>query len=625
MEVKRTFDLLTHLLQKYPREDALAGKKDGQWVRYSTSAYIQRVDTLCAGLLEMGLKKGDKVANISTSRPEWNFVDMTLASLGIIHIPIYPTISAEEYKYILQHAEVRAVFLADKSLYGKIAPIVGDLPQPPRIVSYERLPDVACLDDLFASGSEMLTKHQSTIAQSRESISESDVFTIIYTSGTTGNPKGVMLSHKNIISNAISTSDHHTMRGEAKALSFLPLSHIYERMMNYHYHYDGIGIYYAENLGTLIRDIQDVKPHIFTCVPRVLEKIYDTIVGKGKVLPFFKKQLFFWAVNLGLRYEFHRKNGPVYHFKLKIADRLIFSKWREALGGNVEVVVSGGASLQPRIARVFWAAGIPILEGYGLTESAPVIAVGNLNPFEIKIGTVGPVLDGVEVKISDEGEILCKGPNVMQGYYKEPGLTSEIIDEDGWLHTGDIGIFEDGKYLKITDRKKEIFKLNNGKYIAPQAIENKLKESFFIEQAMVVGENQKFASALISPNFSFLHDWCARYKIHYRDNTDLIQTPEVIARYQKEIDLCNAQLGSNEQIKRFRLVPEEWGPQSRELSPTLKLRRNYLTKKYESLINEIFSAARKDDTPNASSLSKSIKKGIKEGIKGIKNIKIPGW
>jgi long-chain acyl-CoA synthetase len=396
-----------------------------------------------------------------------------------------------------------------------------------------------------------------------------------------------------VVTNFKATAKVHSLGHGDKTLSFLPISHIYERMVNYHFQYLGIAIYYAENMGTIADNMKEIKPEIFLTVPRLLERVYDRIIGKGKDLKGIKKNLFFWAVNLGLRYELHGKNGWFYHQKLKIADKLIFTKWREALGGNVKIIVSGSAALQPRLARVFWAAGFSVLEGYGLTETSPVIAVNNLNTKEIMIGTVGPVISGgVEIKIAEDGEILCKGPNVMMGYYKQPELTKEVLTEDGWFHTGDIGELVDGKFLKITDRKKEMFKLSSGKYIAPQVIENKLKESFFIEQAMVVGENEKFASALISPNFPFLHEWASRHDIKFRDNQELIGRNDVQERVQDEVKELNKDLGEHERIKRIRLVEEEWTAESGELSPTAKLKRRKLYETYEHLLAEIYSVGK---------------------------------
>jgi long-chain acyl-CoA synthetase len=404
-----------------------------------------------------------------------------------------------------------------------------------------------------------------------------------------------MLSHKNFLSNVQASLYLFPLGPEDKSLSFLPLSHVYERMVSYYYQSKGVSIYYAENMGTIGDNLKELSPSVFVAVPRVIEKTYDKIIAKGKDLTGIKKQLFFWAVNLGYRYK-EENNGFFYMIQLKIARKLIFSKWKAALGGNLKFIISGGAALQSRLARVFWAAGIPIYEGYGLTETSPVISANHtMEPHNLMFGSVGTVIKNIEVKIAEDGEILMRGPSLMQGYFKAPDLTAETIDPEGWFHTGDIGKFEKDRFLVITDRKKEMFKLSSGKYIAPQVIENKLKESFFIEQAMVVGENEKFVSALISPNFSFLHDWCARQQIHYENNQELIKIPDVIARYQKEINTFNNQSGSFEKIKRFRLVADQWTPQTGELSPTLKLRRRIIYNNYESILFEIYGQGRNQE------------------------------
>jgi len=590
METTRTFDLLDRLLENYPqKDDILAGKENKQWVKYSTKNYVELATMFSYGLLSLGLKKGDKVAMVSNNRPEWNFIDMGISQAGMIHIPIYPTISAEEYDYILDDAKPKLIFVSDKVLFEKIRPIVDKAASIEGIYTINKVEGAKNWTEVKELGKENADKYRDELIKIKESIKPGDMVTLIYTSGTTGDPKGVMLSHSNLISNAIATSFVHPYGPESKSLSFLPLCHIYERMLNYHFQYKGVSIYYAENMGTIVNDLKDVKPKLFSTVPRLLETIYDKIIGKGKDLPYIKKQIFFWAVNLGMKFKLHGANSWFYKFRLKIADKLIFTKWREALGGNVGIIVSGGAALQPRLATIFWAAGIRVLEGYGLTETSPVVAVGNMVTDEIMVGTVGPLIKDVEVKIADDGEILCKGPNIMMGYYNKPELTKEVIDEDGWFHTGDIGMMVDNKYLKITDRKKEIFKLSSGKYIAPQVIENKFKESFFIQQLMVIGENEKFASALISPNFEFLHNWCSIHDVKYRDNKELVQIPEVVARYQKEVNEINKNMALHEQIKRFRLVYTEWTPGTGELSPTLKLKRNFLYNEYEHIIKEIFS------------------------------------
>ena len=589
MEVKRTFDLLERYAALYAgKTDALAGKSDGKWVYYSTRDYINHANWVSYGLLSLGLKKGDMVATVSNNRPEWNMMDMGLSQAGIVHVPIYPTISTEEYTYILNDCEPKLLIVSDKSLLEKLTPVAKKIKSIKGIFTYNEIEGAENWKKIVEAGKENENKFREELPKIRQSIQPEDLVTLIYTSGTTGNPKGVMLSHNNLVTNFVVTAEVHHIGSEAKILSFLPLSHVYERMVNYHFQYKGMSIYYAENMGTIVQDVNEIKPDIFNSVPRLLERVYDKIIGKGKDLKGIKKQIFFWAVNLGFKYN-PNKNSAWYNFRLKIADKLVFTKWRAALGGKLQIVVSGGASLQPRLATIFWAAGIKVLEGYGLTETSPVIAVNNLTRWEIMFGTVGTVIDGVQVKIADDGEILCKGPNIMIGYYKAPELTAEVIDEDGWFHTGDIGILVDGKFLKITDRKKEMFKLSSGKYIAPQVIENKLKESFFIENAMVIGENEKFASALVSPNFEFLHNWASLHDIKYRDNKELISLKEVVTRFQKEINEINNQLGQTDHIKRFRIVCDEWTPQTGEMSPTLKLKRRVLYDKYSSLVKDIYS------------------------------------
>jgi long-chain acyl-CoA synthetase len=589
MEVKRTFDLLGRYMELYPdKPDALAGKENGQWVKWSSKDYVEQSGWLSCGLMELGLVRGDMVASISNNRPEWNILDMALSQAGIVHVPIYPTISKEDYDYILNHAQPKLVVVSDKMLFAKIKPIVEGAPSIKEIYTFDNVGGAKNWKEMLELGKKVEEKHKSSLEEISRSILPSELVTLIYTSGTTGFPKGVMLSHNNLVNNFINTAKVHHLDERHRVLSFLPISHVYERMVNYHFQYKGLSIYYAESMGTIVQDIVDVKPHVFNTVPRLLERVYDRIIGKGKDLSFVKKQIFFWAVNLGHKYDF-KTNGPWYKLRLSIARKLVFSKWKQGLGNNVEIIVSGGAALQARLARIFWAADMKVLEGYGLTETSPVISVNNLTKKLVKFGTVGPVMDDVQVRIAEDGEILCKGPNVMLGYYKAPELTAEVIDSEGWFHTGDIGIFEDGIFLKITDRKKEIFKLSSGKYIAPQVIENKLKESFFIENLMVIGENEKFASALISPNYEFLHNWAGMHGIKFRDNQELISNPQTIARFQKEVNEMNKNLGATENIKRFRLVAEEWTPASGEMSPTLKLKRKVLAEKYKDLIQEIYS------------------------------------
>lgn len=595
--VQRTFDILEHISRSYgANHNVLAAKNEGIWVHTNISQYIENSKAISCGLLEMGLTKGDKIAVISNNRPEWNFLDMGMSAIGVVHVPIYTTISSDDFTYILHHAEPKLVFVSDKVIYEKIKNITDKLNVIKGVYSFNRIKGVKHWQEIVELGKETADKHHDTLMSIKVCVMPQDLSTLIYTSGTTGTPKGVMLSHSNLVSNFLQQVNNHSLGQGCRTLSFLPLSHIYERSMNYHFQFKGLCIYYAENMGTIMDNIKEVKPHIFTSVPRLLERVYGGIIGKGKDLPFIKKNIFFWAVNLGNNFKRNNENGWFYHLQLKLADKLVFKKWRAALGGSLKIVVSGGAALQPRISRIFGAAGIDILEGYGLTETSPVIAVSNHVTNEIMYGTVGPVLPGVQLKFADDGEILCKGPNVMMGYYKEPDLTREVIDSEEWFHTGDVGVLVENKYLKITDRKKEMFKLSSGKYVAPQVIENKLKESFFIEQVMVVGENEKFASAVISPNFTFLHNWCSIHRIQFQDNKDLIQIPEVIERFQKEVTFINKSLGLTEQIKRFRLVSEEWTQQTGELSPTLKLKRKYIADKYRDVIEDIFKKNGDDST-----------------------------
>ncbi len=596
MEITRTFDFLEGYKTKFIHDDAIAVKRNKKWDKFSSKEYIEHVNNFSCGLLAMGYKPGDKIATITNNRPEWNFVDMGMSQVGVIHVPVYPTINAEEFLHILSHSEVRTVIVSDKLLHKKLTPICNEVSSIKDLYSFDDIEEVDNWTTILNAGKEKYEDYIDEVEKIKKSIKPDDMVSIIYTSGTTGSSKGVMLSHKNLVSNAIATSDLQPLDHNHKCLSFLPISHVYERMMVYHYQYKGIRIYYAENLGTVVDDIKQIKADGFNTVPRLLEKIFDRIIAKGKDLSGIKKSIFFWAVNLGLRYELNGANGWLYEKKLALARKLVFTKWIDALGGNVKIIVSGGSALQPRLARVFWAAGLKVIEGYGLTETSPVVAANYTYYPKIKFGTVGQVVNNVELKFAEDGEILTKGPNLMLGYYKDEAYTKEVIDEDGWFHTGDVGVLEDGKFLKITDRKKEIFKNSAGKYIAPQIIENKLKESFLIEQAMIVGENEKFISALISPNFNYLHDWCSKHKIHYRDNKELINIPKVIAVIQKEVDDLNKTLNQVEQIKRFRLVCEDWSPASGELSPTLKLKRKFIYNKYNHLLEEIFARSSDQET-----------------------------
>lgn len=588
MEVTRIFDLIDRMLSNYSRQDALAVKRKGKWEKFSTKEYKESVDNFSYGLLKLNFQKGDKVATVSNNRPEWNFVDMGLGQVGCIHVPIYPNISNEEYKHILEHSEAKILIVSSIELYEKIKPVADQVTNIKNVYSFDEIEGIPNWEEIVKLGKENEEELKPELIKRKESIEPDDLFSIIYTSGTTGTSKGVMITHKNFISNLLGIKHIYPLKSDDRVLSFLPLCHVFERIVNYLYQYIGNPIYYAESIETVGENLKEVKPHGFAAVPRVIEKLYDKIILKGKDLKGIKRNLFFWAVNVGMKFRLDKQNRFFYNLQLKIANKLIFSKWREALGGNVSLIVSGGAALQPRLAKIFYAAQLKIQEGYGLTETSPVIAVNYRNYPDIKFGTVGPVLKNVEVKIADDGEILMRGPSLMKGYYKDPERTKEVIDEEGWFHTGDIGVLHERNILQITDRKKEMFKLSTGKYIAPQVLENMFKESTFIEQIMVLGEGKKYAAALVCPSFEFLHEWCSIHDVKYRDNKDLIQIPKVIARYQREIDFYNQKLGRHEQIKKFELTCHEWKTETGELSPTLKLKRNFLKNKYKIKLKKLF-------------------------------------
>ena len=581
MSLKRIIDILPHIQESYHRADTLVSKRNGNWVPISIDEMINEVEMLSFGLMAKGIQPNDKVAIISSNCPEWNIADFAIANIGAVSVPVYPTMNPSESAFILNDAAVKIVFVADKELYQKIAAIKNETPTVEFIFTFQEIEGLPNYKSIQQKGDETQTK---LLQQYKDAIKPSDLLTLIYTSGTTGTPKGVMLSHNNLVSNLIAAREVCPVRNEHKVLSFLPLSHIFERMLVYLYLYVGAGIYYAESLDTIGDNLKEVKPFAFSTVPRLLEKVYDKIVAKGNELSGVKRALFFWALELGHKYELNGANGPWYEFQLKLANKLIFSKWREALGGNVGVIVSGAAALQPRLARVFTAAQINVLEGYGLTETSPVITVNRLD--KRQFGSVGPTINDVEVKIAEDGEVLCKGPNVMLGYYKRPDATAEMII-DGWLHTGDIGVYENGM-LRITDRKKEIFKTSGGKYIAPQPLENKFKESRFIEQIMVVGESRKHPSALIVPSFAALKEWCLSNNIAYSSNEEICKNKEVNALIQSEVDILNAGFSNYEMIKKFYLVPAEWSVATGELTPKLSLKRRVIIDKFVSQIEALY-------------------------------------
>lgn len=581
-EIKLIFDLHRHQLENYPKDDSLMSKVNGKWQGYSTKEFLDTANQLSLGLLDLGIKEGDKVAMVSNNRNEWHIVDLAVMQIGAVNVPIYPTITEEDYTYILNNCEAKLVFVSDEDLHKKLSNVKANCADLKEIYAFEKIENTNHWSALLKDAQDT-----SRIDEIKKGIKEDDLATLIYTSGTTGRPKGVMISHKNLVSNVLSSSERLPCDETGRSLSFLPLCHVYERMVCYLYIYKGVSIYYAESLDTIGDNLREVKPQVFTAVPRLLEKIYDKILAKANELTGIKKVLFFWALNLGLDYEIHGK-GFFYKIQLSIANKLIFSKWREALGGNALAVASGSAALQPRLARVFLAAQIPVVEGYGLTETAVVVAVNCQANDGQRIGTVGRPIQGVDVKIAEDGEILVKGPNVMMGYYKNEEATNEVIDSDGWFHTGDIGELDNDGFLKITDRKKEIFKTSGGKYIAPQVMENKLKESLFIEQLMVIGEFKKHPAALIQPAFEFLKEYCQRKGIKFESNEAVIKNPEIIQRFEEEIEKFNESLAQYEKIKKIRLTPEVWSIDGGEVTPTLKLRRKIILEKYKSLVDDIY-------------------------------------
>lgn len=586
MQITRIFDLLDQNYEKFsPEAPVVAGKKDGKWDQYNTQQYKDTVDKLSKGLLELGVRKNDKIATIIHNSPQWNFFDMGLMQIGAIQIPIYPTISEANYSYILNEANVKFVIVSDQQIYERIKHIVAQISSIQDIYSIEKIKGIKHWEEIHEKGK----SHQGDIEEIKAGIDTTDIATIIYTSGTTGNPKGVMLSHSNFIHNFQAASNILSVNPLSRALSFLPLCHVYERMINYMYLNMGVSCYYCDSIDRLRDFMKEVSPEIFGAVPRVIEKTYDKLVRTGRGLKGLKKQLFFWALHLAHRFEFDGKNGFFYNIQLKIADKLVYSKWRLAFGGKLDTIISGGATLNPRLARTFWAANIKIMEGYGLTETSPVIAVSTFDKGGAMFGTVGPVMENVEVSFSDDGEILTKGPCLMKGYYLQPKHTKEVIDADGWLHTGDIGAMIDGRYLKITDRKKEIFKTSGGKYIAPQVVENKFKESPFIENVIVVGENRQYTTAIVLPNFEHIESWCEVKKHPWDSPKEAIEDARIIARIQREIDESNQSLDRVEQVKKFELIAEAWTIENGELSPTLKLRRKSILDKHQDLVEKMYA------------------------------------
>lgn len=587
MEVTRTFDLLEKLVRVYPKDDILSRKFNGKWIKFSSESYSRHSHLMAYALLAKGLQPNDKVITISGNRPEWNFVDMGLTLAGMVYVPVYSTLSDQDYIHIFNHSDAKAIFLGNEALAKKIAPLIPKIEREVQLFTFDKVEGYECIEDLYKLGEESEKEYKEAIEENKKNISEESLATIIYTSGTTGTPKGVMLSHRNLVFMFIGTAVQQIKDHRHKMLSFLPLSHIYERSMNYDYQYIGISTYYAESLATIAADMADCHADGFCSVPRVLEMMFNKFEAAEKDLKGISKLIYKWAFAIACVYDYN-KTGFYHKLRYSIADKLVYSKWREKLGGKEMLIVSGGSSIQPKIIRLFTAAKMYIYEGYGMTEASPVIAVNNPKEKIIKIGTVGKVMEGTEMKIAPDGEILSRGPHIMMGYYKDPEFTKEVIDQEGWLHTGDIGVMVDKIFLKITDRKKEIFKLSAGKYVSPQVIENLLKESAYIENCMVIGANEKFASAIIIPDFNRLRDWASKHKFQYENNDQLIHIKEVSEKINREIAVINKRLASHEQIKRVKLVPDDWTPLNDLLSQTLKLKRHNLSAKYKSLINEIY-------------------------------------
>ena len=587
MKPTRLFDFLEYAKINHPLDNVLNTKYDGKWENISTYDYAKKANYISSSLINMGISSGDKIAMISsTNRTEWSIIDMGLSQIGAINVPLYPTISSKDYLYILNHSECKYCFVSDKEVFDKVSAIKDQVDSLKEIYCFNNIENCINWKELLDSGKENLNIN--LLEKYKSEVKSNDLATIIYTSGTTGTPKGVMLSHDNIVSNVLSTSIRFPFEnGKESALSFLPICHVFERVVLYSYLYNGIRVYYAESLETILDNLKEIKPQMMTAVPRLLEKVYDKIYSKGDELDGVKQKLFYWAIDVALKYEPYGKNGVFYSIKLAIAQKLILSKWKEALGGNLKLIASGSAPLQPRLARVFTAAGMTIVEGYGLTETSPAISLNDMRDGGFKIGTVGKLVNGVEVKIAEDGEILCKGPNVMMGYYKEVKKTKEVMSGD-FFHTGDIGVIDSDGFLKITDRKKEMFKTSGGKYIAPAVIEGEMKQSLFIEQIMVVGEGEKMAAAIIQPNFEYLTSWMKEKNINM-SLQEICKNSSLLDHIQSDIDFHNSKFGQWEKIKRFELTPEPWTIESGMLTPTMKLKRKAIKTKYLNLIEKIYS------------------------------------
>lgn len=586
-EITRLFDFPYYQLEKFNLKKSLVTKYNGEWVATSTQEYIDKANAISRALLRLGVKPNDKIALISmTNRTEWNIMDIGILQIGAQNVPIYPTISEEDYAYVLNHSEAKYVFVSCTEVFDKVNAVKATTPHLKDVYSFDVLENCKNWSEILELGTD--TANQNEVEKLKDKVKPDDLATLIYTSGTTGRPKGVMLTHNNVVCNAIESSKRLPIDyGNTTCLSFLPVCHIYERMMMYLYQYAGVTIYFAESMDKISDNLKECAPHVMTAVPRLLEKVYDKIIAKGTELTGIKKKLFFWAVEVGLKYEPYGQNGWWYEQQLAMARKLIFSKWKDGLGGNLSLIASGSAALQPRLARIFNAAGFGVMEGYGLTETSPVVSVNDMRDGGFKIGTVGKLLANTEVKIAEDGEICVKGPQVMLGYYKDAEKTAEVI-KDGYFHTGDIGEIDTDGFLKITDRKKEMFKTSGGKYVAPQLLENRFKQSRFIEQIMVVGEGEKMPAALIQPDFEFLRNWAKMHDIEVGDNKKMVQNEKVNARFQEEVDAANESFAKWEKVKQFRLTPDVWSIDDGHLTPTMKLKRKIVKEKYMDLYNDIY-------------------------------------
>ena len=586
-KVTRLFDLLEGYKNEFSSlPNALNYRKEGTWISFSSGDYIKFSNEISLGLLSMGVKEGVRVGTIMLNCPEWNFFDMGLLQAGIVQVPIYPTVSEETYRFILNDAGIEYLIISNQDIYDRLVPVLKNVPTLKEVYSLEPVPGVKNWKEILEAGRKY--PHPEELEIRKQKILPDTLATIIYTSGTTGRPKGVMLSHNNFVSNCKALAETPPLIPNDRVLSFLPLCHVYERTTNYTYQSFGVSIYYIQNLDEIANCISEIKPHAFSTVPRVLEKVYNRLVMQGRSLPLPMKVLFFWSLRQGHKFELNHKRGLFYEIKLWIANLLVFRKWRNAMGGQMKFIVCGSASLHPRLTRIYWAAGMPVLEAYGLTETSPGITFNRYESGGVRFGTVGPLLSNVQVKIAEDGEILVKSPGVMLGYFNRPERTREVMDNEGWFHTGDIGEFEEGKYLKITDRKKEMFKTSGGKYIAPQVLEQRVKESAFVEQIIVLGENRPYPAALIVPNYDYLRGWCEIKEIPYISREKASCNPLINRRIQREIDHYNQDFSQPEKIKKFRLLYNEWNVTEGELSPTLKLRRKFIIEKYHKVIEEMY-------------------------------------